>query len=261
MNLTREINGILSLAFRDVVKLLRDKPRMLTTVIFPFLFISLLGGSFKSSFGDDADFDPLVFVFTGVFAQTLFSSAASGIISLIEDRENDFSQEIFISPISRYSIVFGKILGEATVALFQGIAMILFAFILRISISPIQMFGLLWVGMLASLFGAAFGMLIMPNLKSQRAASQIFPFVLFPQFFLAGVFTPLKEGSVIEMVSHLAPMRYAVDLLRSIFYRGMEESSEVVLSSTLINLGVMAFLFLLFMIIGTAIFVRNERNR
>jgi hypothetical protein len=37
-------------------------------------------------------------------------STAQGVISLIEDRENDFSQEIFVSPISRYAIVFGKIL-------------------------------------------------------------------------------------------------------------------------------------------------------
>ena len=37
-------------------------------------------------------------------------------MSLIEDRENDFTQELFIAPISRYAIVFGKILGEALVA-------------------------------------------------------------------------------------------------------------------------------------------------
>ena len=62
------------------------------------------------------------FVFTGVLAQTLWQSSALGVISLIEDRENDFSQEIFVSPISRYSIVIGKVLGESLVALPQGVA-------------------------------------------------------------------------------------------------------------------------------------------
>ena len=39
--------------------------------------------------------------------------------------------------------------------------------------------------------GGAFGILILSNMTSQRTASQIFPFVMLPQFFLAGVFTPI----------------------------------------------------------------------
>jgi len=49
-----------------------------------------------------------------------------GDVSLIDDRENDFSQEIFISPISRYSIILGKIVGETLVALVQGIGILVF---------------------------------------------------------------------------------------------------------------------------------------
>ena len=65
----------------------------------------------QANIGDSAGYDFLVFTFTGVFAQTLFLSATQGVISLVEDRENDFSQEIFVSPISRYSIILGKIVG------------------------------------------------------------------------------------------------------------------------------------------------------
>ena len=32
--------------------------------------------------------------------------------------------QIFVSPISRYSIIFGKILGESLVALLQGLAVV-----------------------------------------------------------------------------------------------------------------------------------------
>ncbi|MGB0387525.1 MAG: ABC transporter permease [Ardenticatenaceae bacterium] len=258
----RELNGILALAFRDITKLFRDRARMVSTLVFPFIFIGILGGSLEAGFGSQMGYNLLGFVFTGVYGQTLFQSAAQGIISLIEDRENDFSQEIFVSPISRYSIVFGKVVGEAMVALFQGVAMIILAFVLRIPVTPTQLFGLLIVGVLVSLFGAAFGMLIMPNLQNQRAANQIFPFVFLPQFFLAGVFNPIQNLPwYLDILSRISPMRYAVDLTRNLFYVGSPEYSQVVLDTPFMNITIMSALFILFMIIGTWSFVRNERNR
>ena len=77
----------------------------------------LLGPALQSGFGSPGGLDITTFVFTGVLAQTVWQSAALGLISLVGDRESDFSQEIFVSPISRYAIVFGKILGESLVAL------------------------------------------------------------------------------------------------------------------------------------------------
>ena len=105
-----DTSAILAIAYRDLLKFLRDPLRLVSTLIFPVIFIGILGGSFEANLGTDFGYNYLVFTFTGVLAQTLFQSSAMGIVSLIEDRENDFSQEIFVSPISRYSIVLGKIL-------------------------------------------------------------------------------------------------------------------------------------------------------
>jgi ABC-2 type transport system permease protein len=58
--------------------------------------------------------------------------------SLIKDRENDFSQEIFVSPISRYSIIIGKIVGESLVAFSQAIVVLLFGLVIGI---PFTFFG------------------------------------------------------------------------------------------------------------------------
>ena len=107
----RELWAVLAIAHRDLVKLLRDRTRLISDLAFPMIIIGVLGVSLQAGFGDQSPFNFLTFVFTGVLAQTLWQSAALGVISLIEDRENDFSQEIFVSPISRYSIIFGKVLG------------------------------------------------------------------------------------------------------------------------------------------------------
>jgi len=258
----KDVSAILALAQRDLMKFLRDPVRMVSTFIFPLIFIGVLGGSFEASFGSEIGYSFLTFTFTGVLAQTLFQSSALGLISLIEDRENDFSQEIFVSPISRYSIIFGKVLGESLVSMTQGIGIIAFAVIIGIPITIGQVLALAPVALVVCFFGGAFGVIIMANLNSQRAANQVFPFIMLPQFFLAGVFTPIDNLPwYLDILSRISPMRYAVDLARSIYYAGLPEYPVVVLQGPGFNLGVIAVLFGLFLLAGTFLFVRKERNR
>src|SRR3989338_4334834 len=131
----RELNAVLTIAFRDLTKLLRDKPRILAGLVFPVIFIGILGGSLSSNIGRSLGFDFLTFVFTGVFAQVFFQSSAAGVISLIQDRENDFSQELFVAPVSRHSIIFGKILGETLVSSVQIAGILIFGLILGVPFS------------------------------------------------------------------------------------------------------------------------------
>jgi ABC-2 type transport system permease protein len=257
-----ELGPILAIAHRDLIKFMRDRGRLVGTFVFPFIFISILGGSFQANLAGDFGFNFITFTFTGVFGQTLFQSAADGIISLIEDRENDFSQEMFVSPISRYSIVFGKILGESLVALAQGVGIVLFGFIVGVPISAAQLLALVPVALISCLLGASFGILVLSNLSSRRLANQIFPFVMLPQFFLAGVFNPVKILPLpLEILSMLSPMRYAVDLARGTFYLGQPEYEKVVLQPPAVNLAIMGAMFVVFLVAGTVLFVRREQNR
>src|SRR3954469_24303850 len=154
-----ELSGVLTLAHRDLIKLLRDRTRIIADFSFPLIFIGILGTTLQAGFGQASSINLLQYVFTGVLAQTIWQSGALGVISLIADREQDFSQEIFVSPISRYSIIFGKILGESLVALTQGIGIIIFGLIIRVPMSPGQLLSLVPVALVACLLGGSFGIL------------------------------------------------------------------------------------------------------
>lgn len=256
-----ELSAVVALAYRDLMKLIRDPVRLAVSLIFPVIFIGILGGSFQSGFGSMIDYDFMHFVFVGVLAQTLFQSSAMGIISLIEDRQNDFIQEVFVSPISRYTIVIGKIIGESLVALVQGIAILGFGIVIGIPLDISIVLSLLVVGVIVCVFGGSFGILVLSNLKSQRIANQIFPFIMLPQIFLSGVFTPISNLPILlDVLSRLSPMRYAVDLARGIYYSDRAEYDSVVLTEPLINMIVILGLFSTFVFIGTWLFVRNERK-
>jgi len=257
-----ELGPVLAIGQRDLMKLLRDRPRLITTLVSPLLLIGVLGGSLQANLGRSAGFNFLAFTFTGVLGMTLFQSAAQGVISLISDRENDFSQEMFVSPISRYSIILGKILGESLVAFPQGAAIVAFAFIVGIRPSALQLAGLVIAAALVCLLGGAFGVLVLANLSGQQMAGQIFTFVMLPQYFLAGIFSPIKVlPPYLEILSRISPMRYAVDLMRGAFYAGRPEAGRVLLDSPALDLAVMGGMFAIFLVAGTALFVRSERNR
>lgn len=258
----KQFNAILTIAYRDFIKFTRDRGRILATFIFPFVFIGILGGSLQANLSKNVGYNFLTFVFVGVLAQTLFQSTASGIISLIEDRENDFSQEIFISPISRYVIILGKIIGESSVAVSQAFGILFFGLILQVPLHIWQVILFIPAFGIICLLGGAFGVIILSNLKSQRAANQIFPFVILPQFFVSGVFSPIQHLPLpLFILSRLAPMTYAVDFLRNIYYAGSPEYSKVVLYPIHIDLAVISFIFTVCLIVGTYLFVSNERNR
>jgi len=255
-----EASAILVLAHRDFVKLLRDRQRIIADFSFPLIFIGILGTTLQAGFGDRAGINLLHFVFTGVLAQTVWQSSAMGIISLIADREQDFSQEIFVSPISRYSIILGKILGESLVTLPQALGIVIFGFVLQVPLSPDQLLRMAGAAGAIALFGGAFGVIVLANIGSQRAANQIFPFVMLPQFFLAGIFNPIGNLPLpLDVLSKISPMRYAVDLMRDAYYADAPQRVQLFDATT--NLTIMAALFIVFMIVGTALFVRSERNR
>jgi ABC-2 type transport system permease protein len=85
---------------------------------------------------------------------------------------------------------------------------------------------------------------------------------MLPQFFLSGAFTPIQVlPPYLDILSRLMPMRYAIDMARSIFYIGRPEYSKVVLAGPGLNFAIIGGAFLLFMVVGTFLFVRGERNR
>src|SRR5215212_4359936 len=257
-----QLSAIAVIAHRDLVKLLRDRTRLISELAFPLVLVLLLGPALQSGFGAPGGLDLTSFVFTGVLAQTLWQSSVMGLVSLLADREEDFSQEIFVSPVSRYAIVAGKIIGESLVALPTGLGIVIVGVLIGVPWSPLVLLALVPVSLIVAVYGGAFGLLVLSRLSSQRQANQIFPFVLLPQFFLAGVFNPIHDlPAPLAILSALSPMRYAVELTRNVVYGLQPNVPAPNMTPLPVNAAVIAGSFVAFLFVGTILFVRAERNR
>src|SRR3984957_16246520 len=124
----------------------RDRPRRAVNLAFPVLLIAGLGSLLQATVGRVTGVSTITLSFTGVLAASLFQSTAAGMISIVEDRENDFSRELFIAPVSRITLLAGKIAGESAVAFSQGVLITAFALAIGVRLTGWQVLGLAGTG-------------------------------------------------------------------------------------------------------------------
>jgi ABC-2 type transport system permease protein len=257
-----ELSAVLAIAQRDVTKLVRDRPRLAVNLAFPILLVAGLGNVLQSTVGQVTGLDAVTLAFTGVLAATLFQSAAAGMISIVEDRESDFSRALFIAPVSRFTLVSGKIAGETLVALAQGGCVVAFAAAIGVRMTPDELARMLPAGLASCLLGAAFGLATVAALPNQRAAMDVFQFLIIPQYVLGGMLVPLHGlPAYLGVAARLLPLRYAVELNRAAFYAGSPGYGRVVTEGPLVDATVVGGLFVVLLAAGALVFGYRERSR
>ncbi len=255
----REVNAIITIAIRDVLTAIKTPGMLIINLAMPAVMMGMLGGSLSQNMSSGLNFDYNEFMFVGMFVNTLFMMTIMGITNLVEDRSQNFTQEIFISPISRYSIVLGKIIGSSISAIFQLTGLFVVALIMGINITLSQFLTLLAVSPFVCLVAGALAMCVIAFIKNSKMVSVISMVLLFPQMFLSGVMIPISNSSgILYVLSRMMPMTYCLDLVRSIFYHG---SGYTPLFNPIVSITVIITLTIFFLVLGTYFFARTEVNR
>lgn len=260
---TSLLNALLTVAGRDIKRFVGDRAQFFGSIVLPVLLIGGMGGIMQANLGSAVSFNLVDFTVIGTFVMTMFTATVGGVASLVEDRDNDFGQELFIAPISPYAIILGKILGQSGIALVQGsVTLIVGALVFGVQLSWGLVLLLIPVALLICLLGGAFSALLTSLMSNQRGAMQVINLIMTPQMFLAGVFIPIRVLPwYLEIFSLLSPLRYVVNFTRALFYAGQPVYAQVVLESPLLDLLVMTVMFIICFVAGTILFVRHERNR
>src|SRR3982751_4811564 len=118
----------LSLAQRELVRFLRQRNRIVGALATPIVFWLLIGAGMGRSFraaGTPEGYGYLQFFFPGTILMILLFTAIFSTISIIEDRREGFLQSVLVAPVSRMSIVLGKVLGGTVLAFGQALLFLL----------------------------------------------------------------------------------------------------------------------------------------
>src|SRR3984893_13329347 len=114
------MSAIYILWLRQLKRYVRSRPRIVASLGQPLLFLLGLGFGFGPIFQRAGQGNYIQFLAPGVIAMgVLFTSVFSG-IELIWDRQFGFLKETLVAPVPRLTIMIGRTLGGATVAVIQG---------------------------------------------------------------------------------------------------------------------------------------------
>ena len=162
--MTEGLRPALSLGWREIVRFHRDRARVLSGIATAVLFWVLIGFGMGRSFapaGMPAAVGAVEYLFPGTIVFVVLVTAIVGTFSLIEDRRSGFLQGVIVAPVPRSSIVLGKVLGGASIAVLQGAVLL--------PLVPLVDIPARWTGILAGVV-ALFAMKLAPSFIEYRSA-------------------------------------------------------------------------------------------
>jgi ABC-2 type transport system permease protein len=234
--LMAQLGGLYAIWLREVKRAIRDRGQFVGGVSRPILWVLILGIGLNPYFRGEVygevrfviPYTYLQFIFPAVIALNIMYTSVQSAVSTIWDREFGFLREILVSPMPRFTILLGKILGGATVAMFHGCLVLALASFADISLAAADLGrGLSYMFLLA--FGlTSLGVVIANRIRSFEGFGVFSNAVILPLYFTSSSIFPLDPSLTaaqtkvvypewLVMMVQWNPFTYAVDALRGAF--------------------------------------------
>lgn len=219
------IGVVRSLAWREFVRFIRQPQRVVGTVAQPILFWVFLGAGFTGSFrmpgAEEVSY--LEYFYPGVMLMMVLFASIFSSITIIEDRDAGFLQGVLVAPVSRLSIVLGKVAGGSLIALAQVAILLLAVPFLGLHLS-LGGLALLAAALVVTSIGfAALGFLLAWGMRSTSGFHAVMMVFLMPLWMLSGALFPIDNvPGWLYLPMVLNPVSHALVLLRAPFYGGAE---------------------------------------
>lgn len=217
-----------TLCWREIVRFLRQRNRVFGAVGQPLVFWLLFGAGLQGTFqmGEREGPTFLAYYFPGTLFLVLLFTAIFATISIIEDRREGFLQGVLVAPIPRWSMVLGKVLGGALLALGQALLFLLLALTLDVQLAPGPLAALVLLLLVSAVGLTSLGFVIAWRMESTQGFHAIMNLALMPMWLLSGAFFPVPALAansdlgqvVLHWVMRLNPLTYAVAGVRELLF-------------------------------------------
>lgn len=230
-----------TLYVRSLRKLIRRPITLYFSLIQPMIWLLLFGQIFNRitqlpgaahAFGDISYFQ---FFMPAVLLQTVLFGAGQAGIGILSDMDSGFLDKLLTTPIHRVAILLGRVLGDLTRLVAQGVVIVLLAWIFGQAQTPRVHYayglpGVLGALGIALLFGMGLsGLNIFVALRTRNTESTflISNFLTLPLLFTSSAQLPLELlPHWLQHAARFNPVTYAVNAMR-IFFNGPRAVSGV----------------------------------
>lgn len=258
------VGGIYAIWLRELKRAIRDRGQLVGGVSRPILWVLILGIGLNPYFRGEVygevqfviPFTYLQFIFPAVIALNMMYTSVQSAVSVIWDREFGFLREVLVSPMPRWAVLLGKVLGGSTVALAHGLLVLVLAPFADVTIDSAEIARGLWLMLLLGFGLTSLGVVIANRIRSFEGFGVFSNAVILPLYFLSSSIFPLAPGltraqAVVTYPEWLVflveynPITYAVDALRGTFI-GYYQFNPILGPIVLIAMAVIFFAIALF---------------
>lgn len=226
----RDLLGIYTIWYRDILRFWHDKMRLVGAFVFPILFLVVFGtglGSRLGNLGGNINFTQ--FMFPGIIGMTVLMSSFMAGVSVVWDREFGFLKEVLVAPISRASVAIGKMLGSATIATIQGIIILVLSPVVGFPLDIWMVLSLIPLMILLSAAMGSLGILLATRIKSMEAFQVVMQMLMFPMTFLSGVFFPVQGLPLwMNILVKINPATYGIAPIRQVMLGSASEAISTI---------------------------------
>ena len=243
------MNSIYILWLRQLKRYFRSRSRIVGSLGQPILFLVAFGFGLGPTFAKAGQGNYLEFIAPGIIAMSILFTAIFSGIEIIWDRQFGFLKEVLVAPVTRWQIMIGRTLGGATVAVFQGLIVLILSLFFGFKIETFALIPQMLIFMiLIALLFTALGTAIASILTDMQGFQLIMNFLIMPIFFLSGALFPLQGlPKAIQTIVSINPLSYGVDGLRGavtgVFNFGLTTDLIVLSLATAVLIGIGTYLF------------------
>jgi ABC-2 type transport system permease protein len=210
------MNAIYILWLRSLKHFVRSKAQIVAALGQPLLYLLALGFGLGPVFQKAGQGSYIQFIAPGVITMTVLFSATFSGIGLIWDRQFGFLKETLVAPVPRLAVMLGRTLGGATVALLQGLLVLVLS--IAVGFRPAHLAtipeAILYMALIAIVF-CALGTALGSRLQNMQAFPMVTSFLMMPMYFLSGALYPLNGLSpAMKVITSVNPLTYGVDGVR-----------------------------------------------
>jgi ABC-2 type transport system permease protein len=164
------------------------------------------------------------FVAPGIIAMVVMMALMTGLPHAISyEKDIGTLDGMLAAPISRLSIILGKVTAQTIRGMIQGFIILLLAVILFGVVIEGNILLVIALIILTVFSFVGLGILITSFTENEETATMVMMTLMFPMMFLSGVFFPLQQMPwYMQDLAHFLPLTYATTALRKVMVLGAD---------------------------------------
>ena len=230
------IRSIKAIIMRNLMKFVRDKIRLFSTLLMSGLFLFIFSFATKSIGITLAH--PMNYLISGIIIMTVFQTSLNNSMGILEDIASGFMREILVAPIARWHIATGQVFSSMIISTLQGLIIIVVGIFIGLDVDLIH--GILMIALmcLVGLTFSSLGLYLASITKESTNYQMIVSALALPLTFLSGAYIPtMALPKMMAPIVYLNPLTYTTSAFRYVcLHLEHQSTAELVAAGVSFNI-------------------------